>query len=698
MTLLLAPYNDSMRLGMGFNSYTQAICIDNAVDVVESSSLVRGQNTAQVVTYSSRVVETLSDVVETLNISYCSSIKKGTVEVAGSANTVNEDKIKASDINAVVSVKVVNQTSILKDSCTFKPIKNLNANSNTFNDFYGDCYISGSSSRTCGLPNLFQISNSDQVSSKAGNIQGYVPHTQLQREDVPQPDHCSAELFQILSLRVLDRSKVGKVTTSVKQALSAGESSDFSLDPMSQGSGDAINTIRNNTESTIGVSWMGGGQIKEPNVPWDITSMFASAAAFPSRVETCPQRTWAILTKYTANRSFVEWSSEMNFISLEYDAVNSYTAELFENFMDYKQLLKLVQGIMANRDKYKTAALDKTDTVDAVQASKHNAISTEIPTLVAVRAALRKEMSKIVEAVDLLTRDPGILKRSLDSAPAPADITINSIIYEARYGQPQPQPGKDDAVEVAETSKDPAPDSGKKFDFASLIAPEVWEDVMPVPVSPTQADGTSTTKTISFLSFPPPPPPPAVIGATPLKKPDPLPPTPAPAPPAPAALKILSADIYGTSIASDLREKIASNQTLTLDAGNLLNLAKTPLKAQPELTQALTLIYDKDSDYPLVSPTAYTVDAWSVWAIVLNGQQISSSQAIQNVQDAIRQGYSSGSRFVRYITDVGTFNALMPFAPGAAKSLCNIYYQSTVNGSVKIASGIVNGGSIFMAE
>ena len=244
---------------------------------------------------------------------------------------------------------------------------------------------------------------------------------------------------------------------------------------------------------------------------------------------------------------------------------------------------------------------------------------------------------------------------------------------------------------------------------------------MPVPVSPTQADGTSTTKTISFLSFPPPPPPPAVIGATPLKKPDPLPPTPAPAPPAPAALKILSADIYGTSIASDLREKIASNQTLTLDAGNLLNLAKTPLKAQPELTQALTLIYEyegtnqrrilvlkqqagrtltvsKDSDYPLVSPTAYTVDAWSVWAIVLNGQQISSSQAIQNVQDAIRQGYSSGSRFVRYITDVGTFNALMPFAPGAAKSLCNIYYQSTVNGSVKIASGIVNGGSIFMAE
>lgn len=58
------------------------------------------------------------------------------------------------------------------------------------------------------------------------------------------------------------------------------------------------------------------------------------------------------MTKYKANRSFAEWSSGMKFDSLEYDSVNSYTAELFEDFMEYKQLLKLVQNIIDNRGAY----------------------------------------------------------------------------------------------------------------------------------------------------------------------------------------------------------------------------------------------------------------------------------------------------------------------------------------------------------
>jgi hypothetical protein len=52
-------------------------------------------------------VERLSDVVNSMNISHSTSIKKGTVEVAGNGNSINEEKIKSSDINAVVSVKVI---------------------------------------------------------------------------------------------------------------------------------------------------------------------------------------------------------------------------------------------------------------------------------------------------------------------------------------------------------------------------------------------------------------------------------------------------------------------------------------------------------------------------------------------------------------------------------------------------------------
>jgi hypothetical protein len=80
--------------------------------------------------------------------------------------------------------------------------------------------------------------------------------------------------------------------------------------------------------------------------------MFAAAAAFPDKVATCPQRTWAILTKYTANRSFVAWSRKEKFTSLMYDNVLSYTDELFENFMEYKQLVKLTDQILASPGSY----------------------------------------------------------------------------------------------------------------------------------------------------------------------------------------------------------------------------------------------------------------------------------------------------------------------------------------------------------
>ena len=136
--LVLAPYNDAMRLGMGFNSYTQSLCIDNAISIdvdetkdLPTSNLRAVGNPSQVglhmvildlslfvktVSYSSRVVQKLSDIVETLNISFGAAIKKGTVEVSGNSSTVDENKIKESDLNVIVSVKVWKTTySLLRN-------------------------------------------------------------------------------------------------------------------------------------------------------------------------------------------------------------------------------------------------------------------------------------------------------------------------------------------------------------------------------------------------------------------------------------------------------------------------------------------------------------------------------------------------------------------------------------------------------
>ena len=115
-SLLLAPYNESIQLGQGFNSFLQSPCIHGAVkvpqdvlDSVQKRSVQPVSQTSQIVSYSSRFVERLSDVVRSMNISAASSIKSGTIQTSGNSLSVDETKFSASDWNAVISVKVGQQ-------------------------------------------------------------------------------------------------------------------------------------------------------------------------------------------------------------------------------------------------------------------------------------------------------------------------------------------------------------------------------------------------------------------------------------------------------------------------------------------------------------------------------------------------------------------------------------------------------------
>lgn len=177
MSQLLAPYNNAMRLGQGFNSYTQQILLDRAVlpshykqsiqppkptvlgtGIEESSPAervesvqsltsgdddsqqeallrqdlkdenyqntggifsetgggpravnVRPWSTPQIVTYSSRFVDKLSDVTDSMNISGSLSIKTATIGGKANGQYVDSDKFKSSDINFHLQVKVTNQ-------------------------------------------------------------------------------------------------------------------------------------------------------------------------------------------------------------------------------------------------------------------------------------------------------------------------------------------------------------------------------------------------------------------------------------------------------------------------------------------------------------------------------------------------------------------------------------------------------------
>ena len=106
-SLLLAPYNDSMRLGQGYNSFLQLPYLGNAVSITDkfiAGGKVSGQS--QSVSYASSFVEKMSEVVRTMNISAGSSIMTGSVAASGGGSSIDEIKFAESDLNAVLSVKV----------------------------------------------------------------------------------------------------------------------------------------------------------------------------------------------------------------------------------------------------------------------------------------------------------------------------------------------------------------------------------------------------------------------------------------------------------------------------------------------------------------------------------------------------------------------------------------------------------------
>lgn len=154
MAMLLAPYNNSMRLGQGLNLFTQQICMTDAVAQGEDVSSPYSEDQkpkgiSQIVSYSSRFVDKLSDVTDVMNVSASLSIKIGTIGGAVSGTYIDSDKFKSSDLNFFIQVKVTNQTHMARDYTQFQKLKNFPTT--RFNEIYGVSIrhrsLSGSRSR-----------------------------------------------------------------------------------------------------------------------------------------------------------------------------------------------------------------------------------------------------------------------------------------------------------------------------------------------------------------------------------------------------------------------------------------------------------------------------------------------------------------------------------------------------------------------
>ncbi|KAF2659983.1 hypothetical protein K491DRAFT_712271 [Lophiostoma macrostomum CBS 122681] len=418
---LTAPYTNAMRVGQGFNTYTQEIRLENAVrvgsnakvpsskgslesckpsaagslsppttpqivsnagpqgdipavaingvptnardagafspppspkttadmgaamDVVSESSddlpfeIASGPApiTSQSVTYSTRAIENVSDIMDALNISTSMSIKYGTIHGNGNASFVNETKVLDSELNYVVSVIVNNDARAAIDETEFQDIPGLPLD--RFTEVYGDSFISGFTE--------------------------------------------GGEFNAVISIKLTDKTKHKAVKQAVDVQLAVGPPTleIGAKESMEKEHNDALK----NTEISISVNWVGGGEIKKPKVPWTIKSVVAVANAFPSMVARSSARTQAILTRYTSLRSFQSWKwsrlleeqrvwesdarnqkggqfnkdgthrYEEPVIILNYVPCSLYTADLFDALMNYKKLWKNIGDMLQNPANYK---------------------------------------------------------------------------------------------------------------------------------------------------------------------------------------------------------------------------------------------------------------------------------------------------------------------------------------------------------
>ena len=285
----------------------------------------------------------------------------------------------------------------------FKPIPNLDPAA--FTEVYGDCFISGF-------------------------IEG-------------------GEFSAIISIKVDSKSKISAVKAAAEAEIAVA-----AVPGLSVGAKNDLekkhSALWKDTETTISVNWSGGGELKPEDQKWDLASVVAVASRFPNMVETCAQKTSAILTRYTCLKSFHEENAKLpegnKFLIRNYELCSLYTQELFNAYMTNKQLSTKIADMAKYPERYRERK--KTEGIP-------NPIEMTPQGLKEARLEARKGMVQIAdEAMMLITRpelagidkvnntlrtppcsDPGELARRLpvSSHSSLSEYILNTTILEKTY-------------------------------------------------------------------------------------------------------------------------------------------------------------------------------------------------------------------------------------------------------------------------
>ncbi|KAM5367747.1 hypothetical protein ACJA88_011363 [Fusarium oxysporum] len=462
MPPLLAPYDEAMHLGMGFNSYTQTMCIDSAVEATDEN-VATLETVPPKITYSSKIFERVSEAVDTMDISRAVTIRTGRMEVHGHKDALNDAKIDDADISLMISVRVMSQITNVKGSARFLPIDGTEVGSPRFNETFGGSCISGF-------------------------IRG------------------------------------GLFTSIISFICSNPEHKDKMMEAVKEASTDSTVNLDNICKVAAITSIIQGVKVEDVTCATDIASILKIADKFRTRVAQNPQRTWAILTKYKGNRSFNEWSKYQTLKPLEYDGIASYTSKLFYSYMQYKKLSRKVQDIISHREKY--TQVDKPRAIllelNTLLAAR-SAIDKEISKIVAVVDNLTRH-PELLPNIDCLNANPkdelvqDIVNEALSEYSQPVlqkefpvqdDLFLPSV---ADYSPSESSSGVEELHTPWTSDHDSDSLSGRSLVFRekvntstdltmhALVPPEVWTDLLPVKNEPTTSLISPKTKTVSVFN------------------------------------------------------------------------------------------------------------------------------------------------------------------------------------------------------
>ncbi|CAD6891723.1 unnamed protein product [Tilletia caries] len=340
---------------------------------------------SQTVVFQSRFVNKISEITSDMGVSASLSIKSGSCGGSVRASFIDTDKFASSDLNYYISVKVINQSINFRDALEFNPLDNIGASE--FNQTFGDAFVSGF-------------------------LEG-------------------GELNALVSMKILNKAESKDIKAEGSIAIGKG-----SLDISAQGAfATAKANLDLNTETTVQVSWLGGGLIKPPEEAWTIESLARAATRFPDHVAQSPQRTYAILTKYETLRSY-QVLKPPTVTPLDYKNATAYSNELMDLFCAYKaiysRLTAQISDCEAGQLKF-TIVKAEEDTArqelfnaalcgcihDPVETLSDNQKKAKIGYFLSTpdglddaRGAVRTQMNYIIERVDNITKDPSTVLSS----------------------------------------------------------------------------------------------------------------------------------------------------------------------------------------------------------------------------------------------------------------------------------------------